>query len=290
MVAVECVLDVSAEIGEGPVWASDEQRLYWVDVEVGVLHRFNPDSGRDETWQLGEAIGCLALRRTGGLVVALRSGFAFFDPATGTLEYLVDPEPERPENRFNDGAVDLAGRLWAGTMRSTVYGPAPDGALYRLDAALRCKRLAEGFWTINGLAFSPDGRTMYFSDSNARVQTIWACDYDLEEGRPTNRRIFATMHDLSGRPDGAAVDANGCYWIAGVGGWQVVRYTPAGKVDRIVDMPVAMPTKVAFGGARLDVLFITSIGGEPAKVGQKAGGLFAFEPGVTGLETSRFAG
>lgn len=292
MTDVDCVLDAKAEIGEGPVWSVAEQRLYWVDIDAGVLHRFDPASGKDETWQLPEAIGCVALRRGTGLVVALRRGFAFFDPGSGALERLVDPEPDKPDNRFNDGTVDPAGRFWAGTMRSKPGDPAPDGALYRLDTDRHCKMVADGFWTINGLAFSPDGRTQYLSDSNPRVRTIWACDYDVEAGVATNRRVFATTHDLAGRPDGGAVDADGCYWMAGVGGWQLVRFTPAGKVDRIIEMPIAMPTKIAFGGPRLDTLYVTSIGGggEPKRVGQHAGGLFAVHAGVTGIEMPAFAG
>lgn len=292
MTDVDCVLDAGAEIGEGPVWSVAEQRLYWVDIDAGVLHRFDPASATDQTWQLPEAIGCVALRRGTGLVVALRRGFALFDPGSGALERLTDPEPDKPDNRFNDGTVDPAGRFWAGTMRSKPGDPAADGALYRLDADLHCTRVADGFWTINGLAFSPDGRTLYLSDSNPRVRTIWACDYDVEDGVATNRRVFATTHDLAGRPDGGAVDADGCYWMAGVGGWQLVRFTPAGKVDRIIDMPIAMPTKIAFGGPRLDTLYVTSIGGggEPERVGRQAGGLFAVHAGVTGIEMPAFAG
>lgn len=289
---VTCILDARAELGEGPFWSVAEQRLYWVDIEAGVLHRFDPAAQEDETWQLPEAIGCVAPRRRGGLVVALRTGFAFFDPETGGLERLVDPEPEKPLNRFNDGTVDPVGRFWAGTMRAAPAGPAPDGVLYRLDASLDCARMAEGFWTVNGLAFSPDGRTLYLSDSYPEVRTIWACDYDVADGVASNRRVFVATHDLAGRPDGGAVDADGCYWMAGVGGWQLVRFTPAGKVDRIIDMPIAMPTKVAFGGPRLDTLFVTSIGGggDPRKFGAQAGGLFSLHPGVVGIEVAPFIG
>ncbi len=292
MCDVTCILDVGAGLGEGPVWSAVQQRLYWVDIEAGVLHRFDPAGQRNESWQLPEAVGCVAPRRSGGLVVALRNGFAFFDPETGDLERLCDPEPSKPQNRFNDGTVDPTGRFWAGTMRSPPATAMPDGALYRLDAGLDCERRAEGFRTINGLAFSPDGRTLYLSDSHPEVQTIWACDYDAADGVASNRRVFATTHELAGRPDGAAVDADGCYWMAGVGGWQLVRFTPTGRVDRIVDMPIAKPTKPAFGGPHLDTLYVTSIGGggDAAELGAQAGGLFALHPGVVGMEVPPFAG
>lgn len=287
---IDCVLDAKAALGESPVWSVAEQCLYWTDIEVGVVHKFDPATGRDQTWHLPEMVGCLALRRSGGLVVALRHGFALFDPDKGTIERVGEAEADKPDNRFNDGTVDPAGRFWAGTMRLSASGPAPDGALYRLDPDLVCAKVRDGFWTINGLAFSPNGRTLYYSDSNPAVRTIWACDYDLDDGVAGPPRVFVDTHGLAGRPDGGAVDAEGCYWMAGIGGWQLVRFDPRGRIDRIIDMPVAMPTKIAFGGPRLDILYVTSIGGEPTTAGAQAGGLFAVHAAVAGLELPGFAG
>ena len=147
----------------------------------------------------------------------------------------------------------------------------------------------------NGLAFSPDGRTFYLADSAAPVRTIWACDYEPASGEIGERRVFVDTHGLAGRPDGGTVDADGCYWMAGIGGWQLVRFTPKGVVDMIVDLPVEKPTKPAFGGADLGTIYVTSIGsglseGTEARQPQ-AGGLFALRvPGVQGLPQPRFAG
>lgn len=290
---VDCVLDAHAALGEGAVWCEREQALWWVDIEGKALHRFDPASAQDRRWPMPERIGCFALRERGGAVVALEGGFHFLDLATGALEPILDPEPEKPGNRFNDGTTDPRGRFIAGTMP---MGPRePVGAFWRLWPDRHCEKLFDGLTVTNGTAFSPDGRTFYFSDSEAHVRTIWACDYDPDSGNIANRRVFVDTHGLAGRPDGGTVDADGCYWMAGVGGWQLVRFTPEGKVDRIVEMPVEKPTKVAFGGKDLDVLYVTSIGmgltpGSERRQPQ-AGGIFAVRvPGVVGLPQPRFAG
>lgn len=292
MTKVDCVLDVKAQLGEAPLWCEREQVLWWADIDGQALHRFDPASGDDSAIALPERLGCFALRETGGFLVALESGFHFLD-RQGALTPIVDPEADKPDNRFNDGTTDPAGRMIAGTMP---MGPRePVGALYRLWPDRRCEQLFDRLTVTNGCAFSPKGDIFYFSDSEASVRTIWACDYDAASGTIGNRRVFVDTHGLAGRPDGGAVDAEGCYWMAGVGGWQLVRFTPAGAVDLIIDVPIEKPTKVAFGGAQLDTLFITSIGtglsaGTEARQPQ-AGGIFATRvPGVVGLAQPRFAG
>jgi sugar lactone lactonase YvrE len=293
-VEVTCVVDARARVGEGAVWDVEDAALWWVDIVAGRVHRFDPESGARRHWDVGEPVGCLALRRAGGLVLATRTGFHLFDPASGERRAVLDPEPDRPGNRFNDGATDPAGRLWAGTMKEAGE-PEPTGAFYRLDADLSCRRWLDGIYTTNGLAFSPDGRRMYLSDSNPAVRTIWACDYDLASGEPTNRRVFFDTRAVAGRPDGGTVDTAGCYWMAGVGGWQLVRLTPRGEVDRIVAMPVERPSKPMFGGPALDTLYVTSLGvgltpGSEARQ-PRAGGVFAVTGlGVTGVPQARFAG
>jgi L-arabinonolactonase len=290
---VDCVLDAKAQLGEAAVWCGREQALWWVDIEEPALHRFDPATGADRSWPMPSRIGCFALRERGGMVVALEDGFHFLDPETGALEAIVDPEPDKPGNRFNDGTTDPVGRFVAGTMP---LGPRePVAALYRLWPDRRCEKLFDGLTVTNGCAFSPDGRTFYFADSESSVRTIWACDHDPDSGAVTNRRVFVDTHGLAGRPDGGTVDAEGCYWMAGVGGWQLVRFTPDGKVDRIVDLPVERPTKIAFGGKDLDVLYVTSIGKGPTPGTEtrqpQAGGIFAVRvPGVRGLPQPRFAG
>lgn len=292
-VAVDCVLDAKAALGEGALWCEREQALWWVDIEGRALHRFDPATGADRAWPTPSRIGCFAFRERGGMVVALEDGFHFFDPATGEREAVVDPEPDRPGNRFNDGTPTPGGRFIAGTMP---MGPRePVAAFYRLWPDRRCEKLFDGLTVTNGSAFSPDGKLFYFSDSEASVRTIWACDHDPASGALTNRRVFVDTRGLAGRPDGGTCDADGCYWMAGVGGWQLVRFTPRGQVDRIVEMPVERPTKVAFGGASLDTLYVTSIGQHPTPGTEarqpQAGGIFALRvPGVTGVPQPRFAG
>ena len=201
--------------------------LWWADIEARALHRFDPGHRPGPELVLALRPGCFALREHGGFVVALEDGFHFFDPGTGAIEPVVDPEADRPGNRFNDGTTDPAGRFVAGTMP---MGPRePVAALYRLWPDRRCERLFDGLTVTNGCAFSPDGRTFYFSDSEASIRTVWACDHDPDSGALANRRVFVDTHGLAGRPDGGTVDADGCYWMAGVGGWQLVRFTPEGQ-------------------------------------------------------------
>ncbi|MGI9418388.1 MAG: SMP-30/gluconolactonase/LRE family protein [Geminicoccaceae bacterium] len=292
---IDCVVDAHAKTGEGAFWDVERQCLWWVDIPAGIVHRHDPSTGGNHSHQLDEPVGCLAPTTKGDLLLATRSGFWRFDPETGEKTALHDPEADRPANRFNDGATDPKGRLWAGTMKDDGTSPAPDGAFYRLDTDLTSTKWVDGIFTTNGLAFSPDGGTIYAADSNPSVQTIWAADYDVETGVPGERRTFFDARAVAGRPDGGTVDADGCYWMAGVSGWQLVRLTPRGEIDRIVELPVERPSKPMFGGAGLDVLFVTSIGtglsaGSEARQ-PNAGGLFAITGlGVQGLPQMRFAG
>lgn len=292
-VEIECVVDIGAQTGEGAVWDTEAQALFWVDIPAGKLYRFDPVTGENRRWEFDEPIGCLALRRAGGAIVALKSGFHSFDFDTGACVRIHDPEADKPKNRFNDGATDRQGRLWAGTM--VMDQSAREGSFYRLDPDMNCKRWLGDFHVTNGLAFSPDGRTMYCSDSNKDVQTIWSMPYDVATGEPGERRVFFDAREVAGRPDGGTVDAEGCYWMAGVGGWMLVRITPTGRVDRIVELPIERPSKPMFGGADLDTLFVTSIGGGQTRGTEarqpQAGGLFAVRNlGVKGVPETRFAG
>lgn len=294
--AVEITLaqDARATVGEGLIWDALEQALFWVDIPAGRLHRLDPVTGAARHWDLGEPLGSAFLCRRGGMLLALRSGLARLDPASGVAEPLLAPEPDRPQNRPNDATVDAAGRLWLGTMKTDPPAE-PTGAFYRIDPGGGCRRVLDGFWTTNGLAFAPDQRTLYLSDSHPSVRTIWAFDHDPDSGRIGGRRVFFDTRTVAGRPDGATVDAEGFYWMAGVGGWQVVRLTPDGRIDRIVALPVERPSRPAFGGPGLDVLYVTSIGtgltpgSEPRQ--PWAGGVLAVHGlGVRGLPMPRFAG
>jgi L-arabinonolactonase len=285
--AVDCVLDVRAALGECPVWCTRRQALYWIDVYAGTLNRFDPATGANAVWRFAEPIGSFALcedalGRDGAVLVALKSGLYRYDLASADLTLLASPERHLPDNRMNDGRC--------GTMRDPPDPARPAGTLYRLGAGRPCTAMADGFVVSNGLAFSPDGRTMYHSDSHVSVRTVWAWDFDPADGRIANRRVLIDTHGLPGRPDGGCCDADGCYWMTGNDGWEILRVTPSGKIDRRIKLPVAKPSMVAFGGSDLDVLYITSIRPEGVDLSDqpRAGSLFALRPGVTGIPEPRF--
>ncbi|GGJ96544.1 glucurono-1,5-lactonase [Pseudomonas matsuisoli] len=283
----ELILDARNATGESPVWSASEQALYWVDIPAGRLHRW--DTSTHTTWQASEMLACIARHPDGGWIAAMESGmFQLKAGKDGHLAEtrLVDVEHARPGMRFNDGRCDRQGRFWAGTMHTDMSAGHRVGALYRYrprDAKLSVN--LDGFIVPNGLAFSPDGKTMYLSDSHPSVRKIWAFDYDVQHGTPHQRRLFVDMNAYPGRPDGAAIDEDGCYWICGNDAGLIHRFTPAGKLDRSLEVPVKKPAMCAFGGAHLDTLFVTSI--RPAgDVSDQplAGGVFALRPGVRGLE------
>ena len=290
MTDVTGVLRANALLGEGPLWDPQERVLYWVDIKGREIHRFDPASGRDERWTAAEPVGSLAVRAGGGLVVALRSGFHFFDPATGRTTPIVNPEPERTENRFNDGKTDRQGRFWAGSMHDPETKPT--GSLYRLDGDLSCRRLIEGLVCPNALCWSPDSRTMYHADTGYR--TVWAWDFDPERGDIANRRMFVEVPASDGAPDGATVDAEGFVWLAHWDGWRLTRFDPTGRAERVIRLPVQRPTCPAFGGPDLDLLYVTSasINLSPEERARQplAGGVLALHPGVRGLPEARFLG
>ncbi len=289
-----CVLDARAQVGESPMWHVGERRLYWVDAGSATINRFDPESGVNEVRQLAQMCGSFGFRAGGGLVAAVKPGFAFLDFDSAALTLVAPVEAERDDIAFNDGRVGPGGRFYAGTMGVPIRLGVTDHAFYRFDPDGAVTRLVDGMGTSNGLAFSPDGRILYHSDSLPEVQTIWAWEHDPASGAIANRRVFATTHDLAGRPDGGCVDAEGFYWSANVDGWQVVRYAPDGTIDRILPVPVQKPSMPCFGGPDLDVLYVTSIGngGTTAMAPDQplAGGLFACRPGVRGLPEPLFAG
>lgn len=287
-ITVESVVNLPSGVGEGAVWDDVAQVLWWVDIPAGLIHRFDPVTGTNQGKSFGEPVGCLALRESGGMIVAAKSGFYIYDWQTETREALSDPEHGLPDNRFNDGATDAQGRFWAGTMKDG-GDPEPLGAFYRMDTDFGVTKWRDQVFTTNGLAFSPDGKTMYFSDSNPGVRTIWAADYDGETGTPHDVRVFFDTRAVKGRPDGGTVDADGCYWQAGVSGGQLYRITPAGDVDMVIDVPVEKPTKPMFGGPDFRTLFVTSIGAGQSEPG--AGNLFAITGhGCQGVAQTRFKG
>jgi len=290
----ELIVDARNAVGESPVWVPEENALYWVDIPAANLHRWSADSGQIDTWHTPQMLACIARSSAGSWIAGMESGFFELQPhADGRLDWqpLAHIDHARADMRLNDGRCDRQGRFWAGSMVLDMGANANDGALYRYNAGQSgpLEARLNGFITPNGLAFSPDGRTMYLSDSHPQVQQIWAFDYDIDSGTPSNRRLFVNMNRFPGRPDGAAVDADGGYWICANDAGLIHRFTPDGRLDRSVAVPVKKPTMCAFGGSQLDTLFVTSI--RPADDHDEqslAGGVFALDPGVKGLEEPQF--
>jgi sugar lactone lactonase YvrE len=281
--------DATDILGEGPVWCPQAQALWWVDIKAPAVRRWDSATGAQRSWTMPEAVGSLALRRSGGVLVALKSGFFFLDPDTGGIAPAAARHGEDADMRFNDGRCDRQGRFWAGTMCDTDR-PLP-GHLYRLDPATGVRAVLHGIAIPNGLCWSPDGRTMYFTDSPTR--TIVAFPYDPATGTLGERRVFATVEG-PGIPDGAIVDADGYMWSAEFGGGRITRYAPDGRVNRRLPVPVSQPTCCAFGGADLSTLFVTCsrLGLSEAALAAEplAGAVLAYEPGVRGLPEPRYAG
>lgn len=288
----QLVLDARNTVGESPVWVAAEQALYWSDIPARRLHRWQAASGAAAQWAATGMIGCFAPHSQGGWLCAMEDGVHHLWPDdAGELngKLLAQVEHARPGMRFNDGRCDRQGRFRAGTMLMDMGAGLPVGVLYAFERD-HCVPLLEGMIVPNGLAFSPDGRTMYLSDSHPQVQCIWAFDYDIENGRPSNRRVFVDMKPLPGRPDGAAVDEDGCYWICANDAGLVHRFTPEGRLDRSLQLPVKKPAMCAFGGAQLDTLYVTSIRPGDSDLSDQplAGGVFALRPGVRGLAEPAF--
>jgi sugar lactone lactonase YvrE len=285
----ELIADVRNATGESPWWDAKEQALYWTDIPSGVLHRWRADSDRISTWQAPEMLACFAAHAKGGWVAGLETGvFRLTVQTDGRFEshLLASVDHLQSGMRFNDGRCDRQGRFLAGTMVMDMGLSAASGCIYSYSSdSNSLRQLLDGFVTPNGMAFSPDGQTMYLSDSHPSVQMIWAFDYDTTSGTPTRRRLFVDMKSLPGRPDGAAMDVDGCYWICGNDAGLVHRFTPAGKLDMSLSVPVKKPSMCAFGGPNLDTLFVTSI--RPSRIDLTdqplAGGVFALRPGVQGL-------
>jgi sugar lactone lactonase YvrE len=300
---VEAAGQASASVGESPVWRAAEQALYWVDIPARKIVRLRLETGLRSEWLLPERVACIAFDRRGSVLAGCETGLfaltlpeaeggaaAGGEPLKVVPRKLAAPTFAADDMRFNDGRCDRQGRFWSGTMVQDMSLANPAGALYRFDErGVLSAPVVDGLITQNGLAWSPDGATMYLSDSHPLRRLIWAFDYDIETGEPRNRRVFADLHDYAGRPDGAAVDADGCYWICANDAGRLLRFTPEGKLDRQIAVPPTKPAMCAFGGRNLDTLFVTSIR-PAANASEHDGHLFAVRPGVTGLPEPEYAG
>jgi sugar lactone lactonase YvrE len=261
-VSVQALAAPPSLLGESPLWHPVEQVLYWCDIPGQQLHRHDPASGRHQAWALPSQPGCCAAVLGGGLLLAMRDGLWRFDTATGQRQLLAPPPYDARRQRFNDGKPDVRGRWWVGTLDDARE---PRAALYRWDAGGGMSRVADGITTSNGLAFSPDGRTLYWADTKAHV--VMAFDLELADGQLSRRRVFhqfAARQDgqplasYGGRPDGAAVDSEGAYWVAMFEGQRLVRLGPDGQLLGELALPVRCPTMPCFGGADLRTLYITT--------------------------------
>ena len=285
---LECVLPWGSQLGEAPVWHAAQGVLYWVDILQPAVHRFDPATNRNDTRRLSKLVSAVLPTEGQSLVVATQDGIEELDFESGSLSAFVNPERDLTGNRLNDAKVGPGGAIWVGSMR--MDASRPSGGLYRVTGRGCVSRMESGITVSNGLAWSPDEQTFYFVDTVPG--RIYAYDCVPGKGILRNRRILATISEQDGRPDGLTVDRSGGIWCALWDGWRVNRYLPDGTLDHVIDLPVPRPTSVAFGGADLSTLYITSARTRlPATTLSEAplsGGLFACKPGQSGIEPRLF--
>jgi L-arabinonolactonase len=291
----------SAAVGESPVWDVSAQALYYIDVLGKLVLRYDPRSNETGRWSLPGIVGSVALRERGGVIVALEDGIYGLELDSGMTRPLARI-PRNPRIQFTDGKVDRKGRFLVGTFDWRMTDPI--GSLFRLDTDGTLQSIDHNYVCSNGPCWSPDSSVFYHADS--KTYTIFAYDYDLESGSVSNRRVFTNTQTLGGLPDGATVDSDGCLWVALPPSSKIACYDPNAKIERIVNMPIPMPASVMFGGANLDLLYVTSI--DPSVIetvdgsprvrecpvhprDHDNGGLFVIEGlGARGLPESRYCG
>ncbi len=282
----ELLLDAKSTLGEGPAWLEVSQILYWVDIIGKSINSYDAQTGRHENYPVGDSVGALAPCRNGGLILALRKGLARYTPGGKQPQYILEVEKDLPDNRFNDGKCDPAGRFWAGTM-----GPAISGSLYRIDPSLKITRMVDGIKTSNGLAWNTGINKFYYIDTPTR--RVDAFDYDKATGEIANRQPCIHIPVEDGFPDGMTIDREGMLWIAHWQGWAVYRYNPlTGEKLLKVELPAAKITSCVFGGKNLDTLHITSaragLTENELKAQPLAGGLFIYKTQTQGWPVDEF--
>jgi sugar lactone lactonase YvrE len=286
---VKCVWNPECLLGEGPIWSEKLQAILFVDIERQLILQWQ-SNGKTSTYPLQKKIGAIAFRNDGNLVAALKDEFAFIklEPFSITPIRLSKKEPLG--NRFNDGKCDPAGRFWAASMDSACLRPT--GAIWRLSPDLQAVEMEDKYTVGNGFGWSPDGCTMYFTDSNNR--TIYAYPFDNVSGTLGKKERFAIVANDEGFPDGLTVDSEGYVWSAHWDGWRITRYRPDGTIDRVISMPVPRPTSVIFGGKNYRKLYVTSarIGLSKGQIlnAPSSGALFEIETDVSGIPEPFFAG
>ena len=304
MLEIECLWECDDGLGETPIWVPEESSVYWAD-HVGPsidlngdrkpsIRSYNVTTGKRTSWQTAEQIGSFGFRRSGGLVAGSNSGFCLLNLEMDRSKHIVDPEPDKPFNRLNDGKVDRRGRFWCSSMDTRLTDKS--SSIFCLDTDLTCRKVADDFAFVvgNGIAFDPLDTRMYFGDTFGGI--IYVFDFDIEEGRIENRRPFFSVEDR--KPaivDGATVDEEGYYWFALNLGGKILRVAPDGTLDREIELPVRSPTCVTFGGDNYETLFVTSqksfLTDEELARHPKPGSLFAIHGlGVRGIPEPKFSG
>ncbi|MFZ6745058.1 SMP-30/gluconolactonase/LRE family protein [Undibacterium sp. JH2W] len=293
---IESIPAVNCIVGESPLWHAEQAAWYWVDIPAKTIWKLDARNGQLTSWLSTEMVACIALKQDGDFIAGMESGIFNLHLGEGprALQTRLAAPAELAEPgsgmRFNDGRCDRQGRFWSGTMFMDMAAAKAIGKLYRYTQEQGLSApVVSHLLTQNGLAWSPDGKTMYLSDSHPACQTIWAFDYDVEAGMPHKQRVFADMKPMAGRPDGAAMDIDGCYWICGNDGACLLRFTPAGKLDRTIALPMNKPAMCTFGGPDMSTLLVSSIGAGKAEHDLWAGSLVLVRPGVAGAAETRFA-
>lgn len=311
---IQLVAPAGQILGESANWCARTQVLWWVDIRLMQVKRWNSSTGAIDSWTMPELCGAVVPTTGSEVVVALRSGIHALDPRTGALTLLVTVEADQPEHRLNEAKCDRQGRLWCGSMWD--FGKHATGGLYRISlessiatargsgndrpssggpvilpgAALTVIKARSAVTVPNGIAFSPDGRRMVFVDTpTGRIESA---AYDTDTGTPGPWSTLVDASVVPGKPDGGTVDADGCIWSTRVGAGAIARFTPQGKLDRLIQLPVSQPTSCSFGGANLETLFITSatqrLTPEALTAEPLAGAVIALRPGVQGLPEPPF--
>jgi sugar lactone lactonase YvrE len=286
----QLLLDAGATLGEGPVWDDQRQELVWVDIRRALIHRYSPEHGPAKPVAAPDLVGAVALRENGGWALCLPDGVWVVDEPDGEPRHAILIEADDPRTRANDAKAGPDGRLWFGTMGREAEPGA--GALYRVAPKGDVERVVGDVSISNGLAWAPDQRTMYYIDT--ATQRVDAFDYEADSGRISRRRELVRLADEDGSPDGMTIDAQGYLWVAAWGGGAVRRYSPAGTLDRVVDVAASQVSACAFGGPDLRDLFVTTardgLSDEQLEREPSAGGLFVYRSDVPGVPADRFAG
>ena len=288
---VEHYLSIQNELGETPIWVPEEKSLYWVDFIRNTIFRIDLETSKQESFQPDMPVRGLCRRGADGWLVITDAGLAFWDSKSNQCELIIDPYKDQPNLELNDGVIDRQGRLLVGSFNSA-DPDAPDGSLYRLDTDCSLHKVDKNIALSNGIALSPDGKTVYASEMSAN--RINAYDYDISTGTLANRRVFVALPEDAGKPDGLTVDSQGFLWAAHWGGWRVARYDPAGKLEREIRLPVELVTCMGFGGENLDELYITTawydLSDRQRQAQPLAGDLFRVQTDIKGIVEPVFDG